>query len=141
MERSCVKRTVQSTAEIASCTLTSTGTYTILAYDSYSGTNTGDYYLHLQRLNNPGNATPIDFGQTLSGSIITPAEMDTYTFSASAGDRVLVRMSKASGDLWPGVRIYSPDGTKLCEAYSSATAEIASCALTSTRNLYHPGLR
>ena len=63
---------------------------------------------------------------------MTPAEMDTYTFTASAGDKVLVRMSKSSGDLWPEIRVYSPDGTKLCEAYSSATAEIASCTLTST---------
>jgi hypothetical protein len=43
-----------STAEIASCNLTSTGTYTILADDGFNGTFTGDYYLFLQRLNNPG---------------------------------------------------------------------------------------
>jgi hypothetical protein len=119
------------TAEIASCTLTSTGTYSILASD-YFGTYTGDYYLYLQRLNNPGSPVPITFSQTLSGSIIAPAEMDTYTFTAGAGNKVLVRMSNSSGNLWPEIRIYSPDGTKLCEAYSSETAEIASCTLTST---------
>jgi len=121
-----------TTAEIASCTLSSTGTYTILAYDGFDGTLTGDYYLYLQRLNNPGSPVSITFGQTLSGSIITPAEMDTYTFTASAGDKVLVRMSKSSGSLWAGIRVYSPDGTKRCEAYSPSTAEIASCTLTST---------
>jgi len=120
------------TAEIAGCTLSSTGTYTILVYDGFNGTYTGDYYLYLQRLNNPGNPTAITFAQTLSGSIITPAEMDTYTFTASADDKVLVRVSKSSGNLWAGVRIYSPGGTKLCEAGNSVTAEIASCTLSST---------
>jgi hypothetical protein len=117
-------------AEIASCTLPSAGTYSILAY-AYYGTDTGNYYLYLQRLNNPGSPVPIAFGQTLSGSILTPAEMDTYTFTASAGDKVLVMMSTSSGSLWEGIRIYSPDGTKLCQAPDSNPAEIASCTLPS----------
>jgi hypothetical protein len=117
-------------SEIASCTLPSTGTYSILAYDGFNGTLTGDYYLYLQRLNNPGSPVSIAFGQTLAGSIPTPAEMDTYTFTANAGDKVLVRMSKSSGDIWPEIRVYSPDGIKLCETHSPTTAEIASCTLT-----------
>jgi uncharacterized protein (DUF2147 family) len=125
--------TDSQTAEIASCPLPSTGTYTILAYDGLYGDLTGDYYLYLQRLNNPGSPVTISFGQTLPGSIPTPAEMDTYTFTASAGDKVLVRASQASGNLWPGVRVYGPDGTKLCEQHSpdARTAEIASCSLPS----------
>jgi uncharacterized protein YdeI (BOF family) len=117
-------------AEIASCTLPSAGTYTLLAYDHF-GTYTGDYYLYLQRLNNPGSPLPIAFGQTLSGTITTPIKTDSYTFTAGAGDKVLVRMNKSSGGLWSEVRVYSPDGAKLCEAYSSAMAEIASCTLPS----------
>jgi len=61
-----------------------------------------------------------------------PAEMDTYTFTANAGDKVLVRVSKIAGSLWAGVRVYGPDGTKLCEAGSSATATIPSCSMPST---------
>jgi formylglycine-generating enzyme required for sulfatase activity len=96
------------------------------------GTSTGDYFLYLQRLNNPGNTVSIAYGQTRSGSISTPAEMDTYTFAASAGDKVLVRMSKSSGTLYPGIRVYDPDGAKLCEVDGSYTAEIASCTLSTT---------
>jgi hypothetical protein len=121
-----------STAEIASCNIPSTGTYSILAYDGFNGTFTGDYYLYLQRLNNPGSTVSIAFGQTLSGSISTPAEMDTYTFAAGAGDKVLVRMGRSSGNVWPGIRVYSPDGTKLCEVFYPSTAEIASCNIPST---------
>ncbi len=121
-----------TTAEIATCSLTSTGKYTILAYDGLDGTHTGEYYIHLQRLNNPGLPVSIAFGQTLYGTIDTPAEMDPLTFTATAGDKVLVRMSKLSGGIWPGIRIYGPTGMKLCEQYASTTAEIASCSITTS---------
>ncbi len=128
----CEKHSTDSTtAEITSCALPGTGTYSILGYDDLYGMYTGDYHIYLQRLNNPGNAVPITFGQTLTGSIVTSAEMDTYTFTASEGDRVLVRMSQTSGSLWPGVRIYGSDGTKLCEKHSpdAVIVEIAGCSL------------
>ena len=117
-------------AKIASCTLTSDGTYTILAYDD-SGTFAGTYYIHLQRLNNPGNPTAIPFGGTLSASIDTPSEMDAYTFSASVSDSVNVEMEKVSGALWPEIKVYGPDGVMLCEAFSVGTAKILDCSLTS----------
>ena len=86
-----------------------------------------------------GAATPADlcpgaitFGQTVQCSIVTPAEADTYTFAATAGDKVLVRMSRASGNVWPGVRVYAPDASKVCEQTSGGTAEIASCTLPAT---------
>jgi hypothetical protein len=121
-------------AEVDECSLPSTGTYTILAYDSEGGTYTGGYYLYLQRLNNPGNFTSIAFGQTSAGSITTPAQMGTFTFTATAGDKVLVRASRPTGSLWPGVRIYGPDGTRLCikDSTDSVSAEIGSCSLFST---------
>ncbi len=117
-------------SEIASCTLTESGTYSILAGD-YGGTKTGDYYLYLQRLINPGNAPGIAFGETLAGSILAPAEMDTYGFKVSAGDKAVIRMSKSSGTLSPEIRIYSPAGILLCQDWDTVTSEIASCDLTS----------
>ena len=117
-----------ASAEIATCTLPGGGTYSILATDRLSA-ETGDYYLYLQRLNNPGSALPITFGQTLPGSILTPAEMDTYTFTASPGDKVLLRIADTSGDIWPEVRVYDPAGAKQCDAYGTASAEIATCTL------------
>ena len=118
-------------SEIATCTLTGTGTYTILAFDGYDGTNTGGYYVYVQRLNQPGNTTSLNFGQTLYGSILTPAQMNSYTFSASANDKVLVRMSRSSGSLWPGLRLYDPSGIQICDGSGVTTAEIATCTLTS----------
>jgi hypothetical protein len=101
------------------CTLPGTGTYSILAGD-YNGTDTGDYYLHLQRLNNPGNTVPLAFGQTLSASITTLAEADTYTFSASAGDRVLARISQSIETFGPEIMLYDPDGTQICDLSRSS---------------------
>jgi hypothetical protein len=66
----------------------------------------------------------IGFGETILCSIVSAAETDTYTFTASAGDKALVRMSKSLGDLWPRIRVYGPGGTKLCD-------ERCSCAFQS----------
>jgi hypothetical protein len=120
-----------SVAEIDSCTLTATGSHTILVGDDYRSSN-GIYYLSLQRLNNPGNAASIAFGQALSGSIQTLSEIDTFTFTAAAGDQVLVRMSRSTGSLWPEIKVYGPDGTQVCGAFGYAVAEIAGCTLADT---------
>ena len=97
------------------------GEHKILFYALLS--MTGSYNIYLQRLNNPANAIPIEFGETLSGSIDAAAEMDTYIFSANASDVVLVRVSA-----WPrpmGIILYCPNGTKLKGA-SGSPAELSS---------------
>jgi len=82
-------------------------------------------------LNRPGNSRSIAFGQTLADSIGEAAETDTYTFRAASGDKVMIRMSATSGNLYPGVSVYSPNGAKLCSASGNPSfgAEIASCDL------------
>ena len=105
-------------------TLSIVGTYTVLVSDGFNGTRTGDYNLYLQRLNNPGNALPLSFGQTVSGTIAIPAEMDTYTFPADAGDVILLGMSRVSGDLWQEIRLYDPDGNLLGAESSSHHVEV-----------------
>ena len=98
--------------------LTSPGTYTVIALDSYDieagdyGMATGNYWLYVQRVNNPGGATKVNFGETLPASINVSHEADTYTFDAFAGDVVIIRMSTDTG-LDPSVMIYGPDGCRL----------------------------
>lgn len=118
-------------AFIDSCLIPATGTYTILVLDT-DNIYTGNYYLYLQRLNNPDNATPISYGQTLLGTITMPAEMGTYTFTGLTNERVFLRMSKAGGVYTrPGVRIYNPDGTGRCWTNGDTIAEIPYCTLYS----------
>ncbi|MCD4737860.1 MAG: PPC domain-containing protein [Anaerolineae bacterium] len=116
-------------AEISACTLSEAGTYTLRATD-YGDTDTGNYQLYLQRLNEPGNAIQMTFGETLSGYIAKIAGMDTYTFTAQSADVVVVQMTLTSGELYPQISIYDPAGNKLCTDHGfSRIAFIASCVL------------
>jgi hypothetical protein len=113
------------TVEIGSRTLPSSGVYTLVAYEGYDGQNVGGYCLYLQRLNKPAGAVPIAYGQALTGSITSEAQMDTYSLTGKAGDRVTVRMEKLTGIMWAGVRIYAPSGALLAEQRSPLVAEMA----------------
>jgi len=75
-----------------------------------------------------GGPITVVFGETVSGSIDPAGEVDTYVFSAFAGDTVLVRMSQVSGSLWPELRLYSPNGTELGRNWSYAVVEV-NCTL------------
>jgi len=94
--------------------LPDTGEYTILAGD-YVGDDTGSYGIFIQRVNNPGNAIPLDFGENKSASIDSKAEMDTYTFTASLEDIVLIRMQSSWYD-GPQIKLYAPNGTLISHA-------------------------
>lgn len=53
-----------------------------------------------------------------------PAEIDTYTFAAEAGDSVLISMARTSGTLWPQIRLFSPEGTSAGVASGATLAEL-----------------
>ena len=74
------------------------------------GDATGTYGLFLQRTNNAGNAEPIAFGEKKTGSITKLAQMNNYTFTATAGDTIYTRMD-SSWATGPQVRLYAPNGT------------------------------
>ena len=75
-------------------TLPTAGSYTILVSNPYPGANTGNYALFIQRLVNPGNTTIINYGETLTGTISTDGEVDTYSFSGNAGDKIILRLTE-----------------------------------------------
>ena len=98
-------------------TLPQTGTYTVLVGDC-ADTNTGNYEIYVQRTDNPSGAATLPFGQTLTGSIGSATQSNTYTFSANANDVVDFTMVATSGSLVPKIRLYNPDGTLLSSAAS-----------------------
>ena len=116
------------------CTLDATGTHAILAGDDF-GQDTGDYGIFVQRINNPGNVTPIAFGETATTTFGLAGEMDTYAFGAdaTAGDIVVFRLAEASNSvsLEPDLRVYRPDGTALCSITDVSIAEVQ-CTLDAT---------
>ncbi len=87
------------------------GTYTLLVGDS-GGEETGIYHLYLQRTRKPAKPIPVAYGAYVNGTILYPALYKTYTFNATAGDPLYVRLKTS----WPfsgQVRLYAPNGTAL----------------------------
>jgi len=93
-------------------TLTTAGTYAIGVSDK-SNNSTGDYRVVWQRLNNPCNATAMQYGQTATGSIGTVGQQAFYTFTASAGDFATIRLQKTAGDMKPSLELYDASGARL----------------------------
>ncbi len=116
-------------AEVKSISLPSTGTYTIIAGD-YDGSYSGTYNLTLERLN-PGTGSAIWLGQTKSGNLVI-GDLDSHVFSASAGNKVIIRMSTTSGNLWSYIRLFDPAGTEIGNSSGTSNAEIISISLPST---------
>jgi hypothetical protein len=115
---------------VTPCTLDQTGTYAILIEDE-TATETGDYAVAVQRLNNPpgGTCTALAFGAApTNGTIGAPGEMDCYSFGGTLGARVRVRLVTTSGSLLASNEIARTDGTFAC---GQATALDVTCALDS----------
>jgi len=111
----------------------SSGSYTILAGDT-RGENTGVFNLYIQRLNSPKNSVSITYNQTLTSSISKPGEMDSYHFSANAGDKILARLSLSNSNFNLGYEIYNPAGILECVTYgfTGTISEADNCILSST---------
>ena len=106
-------------AEEIALTPTNSGTFTVLVsdgnYGGYSGTGTyqldylkvpGDYVVP------PGDdGGPLTNG-TLNVGTISVGDLDAWSFTANAGDSVVVRVGQltAAGNFNPWLRIYGPDG-------------------------------
>jgi hypothetical protein len=114
------------------CALPSAGTYKVLV-DDYNGTNTGNYVVAIQRLNNPAGCAAIGFGGTpTAASIGTAGEIDCYSFSGTAGNRIRVRVietSPSSPPLSASQAVVRPNGTAVCTP--TATQDVT-CALDTT---------
>ncbi len=118
-----------ATADLVSEMFRNSGTYRIQV-SSRSGVGQGNYNLTLERLN-PGTGALINFGQAVSGTLGL-GDLNSYTFSASSGHRVIIRMSRTSASLNPEIRLYGPDGKEIMEAWSAGTTELLSDALPAT---------
>jgi YD repeat-containing protein len=93
-------------------TLTQTGNYALLIRGGPSPAS-GNYAVTWRKMNNPCNATPIGCGQVVKGSVTTVGETKAYTFTASANDRVTIRIRKIAGNISPNIELYGPTGSQL----------------------------
>ncbi len=59
------------------------------------------------------NATPINFGDTVSGTINRSNRFDLYAFEGAAGDQIRIGMQATAGTLDPMLYLISGDGLEL----------------------------
>jgi adhesin HecA-like repeat protein len=79
------------------CQLAQTGIYTVIVRD-YSGGNTGNFSAAVRRLNSTTSCTALTVGgDPVSGSVAATAQINCYTFSGSAGDRMRIRLIQTTG--------------------------------------------
>ncbi|MEM8908380.1 MAG: hypothetical protein AAGD05_11085, partial [Bacteroidota bacterium] len=115
--------TVVGLTTISDFVLPADGTYTILAMDQ-NGNDTGFYGLSVQFIS-ADCAVPISCGTTLSSSLSFLAELDAYSFTAIAGNHILVQMAKSNPSIESVVELYAPDGSLIAsDAPAQGLAEI-----------------
>ncbi len=69
--------------------------------------------------------TSTTYGRVNSSALTITREIHQYTFSATEGDRIIIRMNRASGTLEPRIELYDLSGNLLVQAGTgSAWAQI-----------------
>ncbi|GAC33175.1 PKD domain-containing protein [Paraglaciecola polaris] len=72
-------------------------------------------------------------GDSVSGTISAAGQEDTWTFTATAGERINIQLvDLAAGDLFPLMTLYAPDGTRVGSASNYTVANLYNIAATQT---------
>ncbi|KAB8145992.1 hypothetical protein F8S13_02635 [Chloroflexia bacterium SDU3-3] len=126
----CQDSTYSVVLELESCALAAGQTYTLLVL-SFSNAAMGNYGVVAQRTRAPGNSATLPLGVPVAATLAGMGEVDTYSFSASAQDMLLVRMGTSG--FQPRFRLYGPDGALVCSLYRyGVEVEQDNCLLPST---------
>ncbi len=110
---------------------TESGTFTVIISDgSQFRELTGDYRLTLAQTGNPIVVSPQDEGGPMTNGVmhtgaIDVGDLDVWSFTAQAGQAIVVRAGLISGNLDPWVRLYGPDGTFLGGNAEGSAGEVA----------------
>ena len=110
------------------CTLDATGQHTLFVGDIF-GVNGGSYQLYAQQTDNPAGAVSLAYGDTVAGTVNPAVEMEAYTFTGADGDVVDFQVTQTAGELDPEMRVYRPDGTLLCDDWTTGTTLETTCTL------------
>ena len=111
---------------------TNSGTFLVVVGDGNSGLGgSGDYRLSLAKTGSPLTISPSDEGGTVVNgttylATIDTGDIDAWTFTANAGETILVRIGEtvAASGLYPWLRLYSPNGVLLSADFNPAAAEV-----------------
>ena len=74
--------------------------------------------------------TAIASGQTINASIGAPTELDTYTFSANAGDSIRAAVAEATDTAFlPVIELFAPNGTRLAYQNGYVGADVTALSV------------
>jgi len=115
-----------------------TGTYTLVVSDfTNNGTTgnsgTGNYNLFVTRsaLGAGAEATVVPDGRATAATMAL-GDLASYTFTATAGENLQVRVAKTSGTLVPRFDLYGPGGNFITGSYASTVASAISASASTT---------
>jgi hypothetical protein len=102
---------------------TNSGSFTVVAGSVTATASTGNYLLNLAKSGAPVFVSPGDQGGTISNGwqhsgTIDLGDLDVFTFSAAAGDSIVLRMGSPNFNPW--LRLYGPNGVLVGTAGSGA---------------------
>ncbi len=107
------------TVRIEDFELAATGNYLLKVWD-HNDNDTGAYGLALQVLNNPAYTEVINCGDDLLKDLTQTVEIDAYSFTATAGDNVAIRMRSTSNYFESKLILYDPSGNIVDQAVGSS---------------------
>jgi hypothetical protein len=138
--------TIEAVGEVGADTVftaASSGTYYVVFKD-WTTTNvsgfdvdidTGSYALTMARLPGAQSDDGSDGGTITSGlrrsGAIALGDLDVYTFSANAGDNIIVSIASLTSELSPQMYVYQPDGALLATVQGDQGAFAALAAVQS----------
>jgi uncharacterized repeat protein (TIGR01451 family) len=130
--------TYDSGAEVAqvSAVAGQTGTYTVVATTADSGYDaSGDYLLTLALVPGTPQLSPGDQGGAMTNGrnhsgLIHTGDMDQWTFTATAGSSLIVRIGEVGGDsdLYPYLLLYGPNGALVTYDSGAVVAQVSAVA-------------
>jgi hypothetical protein len=103
------------TAADLGCTLPGDGTYIVQVEKANARqTQATPYTLYVHRRNAPTHALPINFDQSLSGSLDTGLEIDAYTFEGQANDTAVVKVLNTASTEWLTTSLWGAQNSRIC---------------------------
>ncbi len=85
------------------------GTYTVEITDTGSVNRVGQYRLYFATSGGAAEHGALINGGSRSQSIEL-GDLDSYTFTATQGESIMLRAARMSGNVWPSLRLYGPSG-------------------------------
>jgi Ca2+-binding RTX toxin-like protein len=107
-------------------TATASGTYYVVARN-HLGDSVGNYGITVFHASGTpsadGDAGPVISGKTVSANLAA-GDIDVFTFTASAGQGVLVQMTETASVLDPDLAVYGPGGGQLASHWGYVGAHV-----------------